>query len=161
MGNKTVIKQGDIQVMSAGTGDAHSEYNKNTDKPVKFLQIWVFPNKKNVAPRYDQITLKADDSKNKLQQIISPIAEDAGVWIHQDAWFHIGKLEKNIELNYSLHKKGNGVYFFILNGDIKINEQSLNERDGFGVLEHEQFNILAESENAEILIMEVPMVVSP
>ena len=134
MGNKTVIKQGDIQVMSAGTGVTHSEYNKNKDKPVKFLQIWVFPNKKNVEPRYDQITLNVEDGKNKLQQILSP--------------------------NYSLHKKGNGVYFFILKGDIKINDQSLNERDGFGVLEHEQFNILAESDNAEILIMEVPMVVS-
>ena len=113
-----------------------------------------------MEPRYDQITLNVEDGKNKLQQILSPIAEDAGVWIHQDAWFHIGKLEKNTELNYSLHKKGNGVYFFILKGDIKINDQSLNERDGFGVLEHEQFNILAESDNAEILIMEVPMVVS-
>lgn len=160
IGNKTVIKQGDIQVMSAGTGVAHSEYNKNKDKPVKFLQIWIFPNKKNVTPRYDQITLNTEDSKNKLQQILSPEKNDAGVWIHQDAWFNIGKLEKNTEVNYSLHKKGNGVYFFILKGDIKVNDQLLNERDGFGVWENERFNINAESENAEILIMEIPMVLS-
>ena len=84
-----VIKHGDIQVMSAGTGIFHSEYNKNKDQRVKFLQIWVFPNKKNVTPRYDQITLNLADRHNKLQQILSPNAGDAGVWIHQNAWFHL------------------------------------------------------------------------
>ncbi|HRN44153.1 MAG TPA: pirin family protein, partial [Flavobacterium sp.] len=93
MGNTTVIKQGDIQVMSAGTGLYHSEYNKNKDQLVKFLQIWVYPNKKNVTPRYDQITLDLNDRHNKLQQILSPNPEDEGVWIHQDAWFHIGKFD--------------------------------------------------------------------
>ena len=88
MNNVTVIKSGDIQVMSAGTGIQHSEYNKNIDAEVKFLQIWVFPNKNNVTPRYDQITLNMADRKNKLQQILSPNPNDAGVWIHQNAWFH-------------------------------------------------------------------------
>src|SRR6188508_2139805 len=83
MGNTTVIRNGDIQVMSAGSGIQHSEYNKNKDQSVKFLQIWVFPNKKNVTPRYDQITLNINDRHNKLQQIISPNVDDAGVWIHQ------------------------------------------------------------------------------
>ena len=83
MGNTTVIRHGDIQVMSAGTGVQHSEYNKNADKEVKFLQIWVFPNKRNVAPRYDQITLDPAARHNKLQQILSPNANDEGVWIHQ------------------------------------------------------------------------------
>ena len=88
MNNTTIIRKGDIQVMSAGTGVYHSEYNKNKDETVKFLQIWVFPNKKNVTPRYDQISLNIEERKNRLQQILSPNAEDEGVWIHQDAWFH-------------------------------------------------------------------------
>ena len=94
MGNVAVIKEGDVQVMSAGTGIFHSEYNKNKDKAVKFLQIWMFPNKRNVTPRYDQITLKEADNRNKLQQILSPSADDEGVWVHQNAWFHLGKLDK-------------------------------------------------------------------
>ncbi len=96
MGNKTVIKHGDVQVMSAGTGVSHSEYNKNQDKQVKFLQIWVFPNKRNVTPRYDQITLHETDRRNKFQQILSPNANDEGIWIHQDAWFHLGKFDEGL-----------------------------------------------------------------
>ncbi|MBT6568949.1 MAG: pirin family protein, partial [Flavobacteriales bacterium] len=88
MGNKSVIQSGDVQVLSAGTGISHSEYNKNKDIPVKFLQIWVVPNQKGVAPRYDQITLNVTERKNKLQQILSPFPEDEGVWIHQNAWFY-------------------------------------------------------------------------
>ena len=102
MGNISVIRSGDIQVMSAGTGIYHSEYNKNNDKPVKFLQIWVFPNKQNVTPRYDQITLNQTDRHNALQQILSPNPDDAGVWIHQQAWFHLGKLDKGLGLDYTL-----------------------------------------------------------
>ena len=89
MGNTAVIKSGDIQVLSAGTGITHSEYNKNKDKEVKFLQIWVFPNQKNVSPRYDQITLHVADRKNKFQQVVSPNSKDSGVWVHQDAWFNM------------------------------------------------------------------------
>lgn len=94
MGNTAVIRNGDIQVMSAGTGIKHSEFNENKDKIAKFLQIWIFPNKKNVNPRYDQITLIPEDRHNQLQQIISPNPDDAGIWIHQDAWFHLGSLKK-------------------------------------------------------------------
>ena len=156
MGNVSVIRHGDIQVMSAGTGISHSEYNKNKDKRVKFLQIWVFPNKKNVTPRYDQITLDLADSNNELQQILSPNAGDAGVWIHQNAWFHLGKLDKGTGVEYLLNAKGNGVYAFILSGDITINNQSLNSRDGLGTWDVDKFSIHADS-NAEILLMEVPM----
>lgn len=156
MGNKTVIKKGDIQIMSAGTGVQHSEYNKNSDKEVKFLQIWVFPNKENVTPRHDQITLNEEERHNKLQQIVSPNAEDTGVWIHQDAWFHLGKFDKNIELPYTIKKKGNGLYVFVLKGDISINDQELNTRDGFGIWDIDTVNIKAASD-AEFLLMEVPM----
>ena len=158
MGNVATIRQGDIQVMSAGTGIQHSEFNANADKPVKFLQIWVFPNKRNVKPRYDQITLSLDDRKNKLQQILSPSANDAGVWIHQDAWFHLGRFDKSISTTYSLKKNGNGVYFFLLSGSLKINDTTLEARDGFGIWDTENIEIQSLSDKTELLVMEVPMV---
>jgi len=156
MNNLTVIKNGDIQVMSSGTGIQHSEYNKNTDSKVKFLQIWVFPNAKNVTPRYDQITLNAADRHNTFQQILSPNADDAGVWIHQNAWFHLAKFDKGTSKEYSIKSKGNGLYVFNLSGDIKVGEQVLNARDGYGIWDFEKLTISADSE-AEFLLMEVPM----
>jgi quercetin 2,3-dioxygenase len=157
MGNIAVIKHGDIQILSAGTGITHSEYNKNKDKKVKFLQIWVFPNKRNVTPRYDQMTLKVEDRHNKLQQILSPNANDAGVWIHQNAWFHLGKFDKDKTADYALKSKGNGIYAFVLNGDFTINDQPLSKRDGLGIWEIDKLTIKANSPDAEILLMEVPM----
>lgn len=156
MENVSVIRHGDIQVMSAGTGIFHSEYNKNKDSRVKFLQIWVFPNKKNVTPRYDQITLNIADRHNKLQQILSPNPEDEGVWIHQNAWFHMGTFDKEIGTEYKIKAKGNGVYAFILKGDVTINGQVLSTRDGFGIWDADSLSIKADSD-AEILLMEVPM----
>ncbi|MCM4166631.1 Quercetin 2,3-dioxygenase [Arenibacter antarcticus] len=157
MGNETIIRSGDIQVMSAGTGVMHSEYNNNPDKPVKFLQIWVIPNKQNVEPRYDQITLNTADRKNKLQQVLSPNTDDAGIWAHQNAWFNMTNLDKGKELQYRLNDAdNNGVYAFILKGDATINGQDLNERDGFGVWDTETLDIKADSDT-EILLMEVPM----
>lgn len=158
MGNVTTIKHGDIQVMSAGTGIYHSEYNKNKNTLVKFLQIWVFPNKKNVTPRYGQITLNVADRKNKLQQIVSPDPDGEGVWIHQDAWFHMGNFDEGTSTEYTLHKKGNGIYVFVLNGDVVVEGQELNTRDGFGIWDADKISILNKS-NSELLIMEVPMTV--
>jgi redox-sensitive bicupin YhaK (pirin superfamily) len=157
MNNVTVIKNGDIQVMSAGTGIYHSEYNKNADKLTKFLQIWVFPNKKDVTPRYDQITLKLEDRHNKLQQILSPNKEDAGVWIHQDAWFHLGTFDKDCATEYTIKKKGNGVYAFVIKGDIMLDGQLLNERDGLGIWNVDKISLVAMSTGAELLLMDVPM----
>lgn len=156
MGNKTVIRNGDIQVMSAGTGISHSEYNKNKDQQVKFLQIWIFPNKRNVTPRYDQITLNVEDRKNKFQQILSPNADDEGVWIHQDAWFHLGKFDEGKSSNYTVKKEGNGVYVFVLDGDVTVNGEKLSTRDGMGIEEAKQLSIEANT-NAEILLMDIPM----
>lgn len=156
MGNSAVIKNGDVQVMSAGTGIMHSEFNPNKDQQTKLLQIWVFPNKRNVEPRYDQLTLKTEDRHNKLQQILSPNADDDGVWIHQDAWFHLGNFDKNTETEYTIKKTGNGVYAFVLSGDVTINGQALNKRDGLGVWDTEKLAIKADND-AEILLMEVPM----
>jgi hypothetical protein len=156
MGNITVIRKGDIQIMSAGTGIMHSEYNKNSNQPVKFLQIWIFPNKRDVQPRYDQISLKEEDRHNRFQQILSPHAEDDGVWIHQDAWFHLASFDEGKSDIYSLKKEGNGIYLFNLGGRIKANGQTLERRDGFGIWDSPQMEISAESK-AEFLIMEVPM----
>jgi quercetin 2,3-dioxygenase len=156
MGNVSVIKHGDVQVMSAGTGITHSEYNKNKDIPVKFLQIWVIPAKRNVTPRYDQITLNVDDRHNKLQQILSPNPDDEGVWIYQNAWFHLGKFDKGFSSDYTLKSKGNGVYAFILSGKVAINDQELTSRDGYGIWDVDKLKIKADPE-AEFLLMEVPM----
>ncbi|MFZ4929523.1 pirin family protein [Chryseobacterium sp. Mn2064] len=157
MGNTAIIKSGDIQVMSAGTGIMHSEYNKSSDQLVKFLQIWVYPKKRNLAPRYDQITLDKTQSHNRFQQILSPNADDEGVWIHQDAWFHLGNFEKDTETVYEIKKKGNGVYFFIIKGSAEIEGQKVEERDGFGVWDIEELRIKSTAEETEILLMEVPM----
>lgn len=157
MGNSAIIRSGDIQVMSAGTGIMHSEFNKSNDSLVKFLQIWVYPNKRNVTPRYDQITLDKSKGQNKFQQILSPNSDDEGVWIHQEAWFHLGNFENNIETNYQIKKKGNGVYAFILKGSAEIEGQQLGMRDGFGVWDISDLNIKSTTEGTEILMMEVPM----
>ena len=156
MGNVAVIKKGDIQVMSAGTGIFHSEYNKSKEQQVKFLQIWVFPKVRNVQPRYDQITLNENDRKNKLQQILSPNKNDEGVWIHQDAWFHLANLDQDFSTEYKLKKQGNGVYAFVIKGDVILDGTELNERDGLGITDCNQFTIQAKS-NVELLLMEVPM----
>src|SRR2546421_2966974 len=152
MGTRQVIKQGDVQVMSAGTGIVHSEKNKNDDKPVKFLQIWVIPNEKNVKPRYDQKTFNEEEKHNKLLTVVSPIGENEGVNIHQNAWFSLGKLDKGTTLTYELKDKNNGVYAFLLDGEASINDIVLNKRDGLGISEAEKLNIKADSD-ADILLM--------
>ena len=157
MNNKQVIRQGDIQVMSAGTGIFHSEFNRNTDKEVRFLQIWVFPNKKNVEPRYDQLTYDRDKAHNNLLQVLSPNPDDAGVWIHQDAWFHLGNLDKGFQTKYTLKRpQKNGVYAFVIDGKVSINGHPLNRRDGLGLWDTTELSINAD-EKAELLLMEVPM----
>lgn len=156
MGNVTVIREGDIQVMSAGTGITHSEYNKNKDQDVKFLQIWLFPNKKNVTPRYDQISIRDLEKKNDFFQVLSPNKEEQGVWIHQDAWFSIGNFDKEITTSYTLNKSDNGIYFFVLEGEIEVEGQKLSKRDGFGIWNTDKVHVKSLT-NSRVLLMEVPM----
>jgi redox-sensitive bicupin YhaK (pirin superfamily) len=158
MGTTSVIKAGDIQVMSAGTGVYHSEYNQSKNDEVRFLQIWVFPNKKNVKPRYDQISLQAIEKNNAFYQILSPNKDDQGVWVHQDAWFNMGKFEQGSKDTYKLNKSTNGVYAFVLEGEVSIGGQQLNKRDGFGVWNTNQIEVEA-TKDAKVLLMEVPMAV--
>jgi len=156
MGNVALIREGDIQVMSAGTGITHSEYNKNSDREVKFLQIWVFPRERNVEPRYDQISLRDIRKENEFYQILSPHKEGQGVWIHQDAWFHLGEFSRDLSTSYMIKKKGNGLYAFVIEGEVEIEGQALSARDGFGIrdLNEVQVNTGAGS---RVLLMEVPV----
>ena len=156
MGNTTIIKQGDIQAMSAGTGVQHSEKNKNQDQKVKFLQIWVLPKKVNVEPRYDQITIAPDDLKNQFCKIVSPNTGDNGVWIHQDAWFHLGEFEAEKEATYTFKSASTGLYIFLLEGQCEAGEERLERRDGLGVWDTDQINFYF-TKNSKVLLMEVPL----
>jgi len=156
MGNHGVISTGEIQVMSAGTGITHSEFNKNKDKEVRFLQIWVFPNKRNVTPRYDQISLTEIEKPDEFNQILSPNPNDQGVWIHQNAWFQLADLSEGWEGKYELKDPKNGVYFFVIEGEVTVVGQKLSRRDGLGVSESDSIKITSNS-LSRLLVMEVPM----
>lgn len=156
MGNGSVIQAGYVQVMSAGTGITHSEINANPDTPVSLLQIWVLTRQKGVAPRYQQMRIADEAQLNEFQQIVSPNADDAGVWIHQDAWFSLATFSDGNRRTYQVKQQGNGVYVFVIKGQAKIGEIKLNERDGLGVWDCERFDVQAVGD-AEILLMDVPM----
>ena len=154
MGTKAVIRKGDIQVMSAGTGVEHSEFNNSQDQEVKFLQIWVFPKVKGVEPRYAQQQIP--ESPNQLVQVLSPSANDEGVWINQNAWFHLGEFDREQSLEYRIKQAGNGVYAFVLQGSLQIAGQQLENRDGFGVWDTDSLTIQG-TPGSRILLVEVPM----
>lgn len=155
-GKSQVIKPGDIQVMSAGIGITHSEKNRSKVAMAKFLQVWIIPNKENVLPRYDQKYFSPEEMKNRLLTAISPMGQKEGLQIYQDAWLSRGRLDKDLELTYDLKKEGNGVYAFLVEGDVTINTIVLNRRDGLGLTEVSTFNIKANAAS-DLLLMEVPM----
>lgn len=155
MGNTSVIKQGDVQIMSAGTGVFHSEYNKNEDKDVKFLQIWVFPQERNIEPRYGQKSYPVGDRKNQFQTVVSP-EDDHAVTINQQAWFSLGNFEAGKKNAYQIKRKGNGVYVFLLEGIATIDGHKLNKRDAIGVWDTNEINV-EFSEDSELLLIDVPM----
>ena len=156
MGNGTTIKSGDIQVMSAGTGIQHSEFNPNHNHHTKLFQIWLFPKYRNVEPRYQQITLDQSLQKNDFAQILSPNPDDAGVWIHQDAWFYLSDFDKDFSKKLSLKKEGNGFYIMNIEGEIEVNGEQLERRDAIGIWATNEIEIKANS-NAKFLVMEIPM----
>ncbi len=156
MGNIGVINEGEIQVMSAGTGVHHSEYNKNADQAVKVLQLWVFPKKQNVTPRYDQMSVRNLKKPNDFYQVLSPNSEDAGMWVHQDTWFHLGEFDVEKSLDYTLKKPGNGVYVFVIEGSFNVEGENLKKRDAIGIWETETINFTVQSES-KVLLVEVPM----
>ena len=156
MDNIGVIEVDEIQVMSAGSGVYHSEYNKNKDQSLNLLQIWVFPNKNNVTPRYDQKNIKDFKKVNSFYPIITPNQNGPGMWIHQDAWFHLGEFDKKTRINYNINKKGNGVYVFSIEGSVQIDGESLEKRDALGIWDTESFDLFA-NQNSRILLIEVPL----
>ncbi len=155
MGNSSVIKAGEIQVMSAGKGVLHSEYNADATATCKLLQIWVIPKEMNIEPRYDQISLEQVYKKNELYGILSPDPDESGVWINQDAWFSMGDLDKDVTQSYKV-RKSNGVYIFVIDGSIEIEGQILNRRDAIGIVEANEF-VLKSIDKSNILIMDIPM----
>ena len=156
IGNEGVIETGEIQVMSAGTGITHSEMNGDANEPVKFLQIWVIPNKMGVTPRYQQVRMDEHMQANEFNQVLSPNADDAGVWIHQNAWFHMGYFDKGVTQTYDLKDVNNGVYVLVLEGKVTINGNVLDTRDGLGISDTKSFTMNV-TEDARVLLMEVPM----
>ena len=154
-GRDKIIKQGDVQIMSAGFGIEHSEQNANRDKEVQFLQIWVFPKEKNIEPRYEQKSFAKEDRFNKWQTVVSP-HDPSALWINQDAWFSLGVFQKEKQANYTLHQTNSGVYVFVINGEITLDGHTLRSRDAMGIWETETINVTAESD-AELLLIEIPM----
>jgi quercetin 2,3-dioxygenase len=156
MGSEQIINTGDVQIMSAGSGLYHSEYNASKTEPVNFLQIWVFPKLKNIEPRYEQKTYDPAGRKNKLQVVVSPEKDDGALWINQNAYFSLGNLDAGKNVTYNIHHKDNGVYLFMLDGSAGVSGTNLNKRDAIGLEDTEEINIKAISDS-EILLIEVPM----
>jgi redox-sensitive bicupin YhaK (pirin superfamily) len=155
-GGEGVIYPDEIQVMSAGTGILHSEFNHLADGTTKLLQLWIFPNKKGHEPRYNQKFFDSEERKNKLQFIVTPEKKDGNLWLNQDAYLSLTDLEKDKSLNYKIHTKGNGAYLFLIDGEIKVADESLSKRDGIGIWDTNEFTINA-TKDSQLLIVEVPM----
>jgi len=154
-GRDRIIRQGDVQIMSAGKGITHSEKNARTDEEVKFLQIWVFPKEKNIEPRYDQKSFPSENRINRWQTVVAPDHPDA-VWINQEAWFSMGNFSTDHSADYSIHKSGNGIYLFLISGQAELNGIQLETRDAMGIWEAESIKFTARSQS-EILLIEIPM----
>ena len=156
-GTDGIINTGDVQIMSAGTGIRHSEYNASTTDEVNFLQLWVIPKEENIKPRYQQKTFDVAGRKNKWQAVVSPDENDGGVWINQDAVFSLAEMEKDYPLIYKNKFKGNGVYIFVLEGSVLVNGETISKRDAVEISGIDEFEIKTIS-NAKLLAVEVPMI---
>ena len=155
-GGEGIIKAGDIQIMSAGSGVQHSEANASATDPVNLFQVWVFPKERNINPRYDQKTFEVNERVNKWQIVVSPLETDNALWINQDARFALTKLDSGKEITYSTVFKNNGVFLVVITGAVQVNDIELKEKDALGISETDSFNITA-SADAELLAIEIPM----
>lgn len=154
-GTEKVINTGEVQIMSAGSGLTHSEYNASTTDEVNFLQIWVFPKNKDIQPRYDQRIFESSNRVNKIQTVVSPDDEQA-LWINQDAYFSLASLSDGNAITYNLNKAGNGVYVFVIEGQINLDNETLEKRDAIGISEVNEV-IISAKKDTELLFIEVPM----
>ncbi|MTI20717.1 pirin family protein [Fulvivirga sp. RKSG066] len=155
-GNTEVIYTNDVQIMSAGSGLMHSEFNHSKSEKVNFLQIWVFPKERNITPRYEQKTFEPGERLNKIQTVVSPEKDGEPIWINQDAFFSLGKFDAGKSFTYDIRKEGNGVYVFLLKGDVQVEDERLQKRDAIGITEASEISMQAQSDT-EILFIEVPM----
>jgi redox-sensitive bicupin YhaK (pirin superfamily) len=156
MGNSGFVSAGEVQVMSAGTGIQHSEYNHSQTEDANTLQIWLFPKKMNIKPRYDQKSFTDAMKQNQLTTLVSPIKSKDTLWINQDATFYMGSFDAQKKIKYDIKAKGNGVYIFVLEGVVRINDTIVNKRDALGVYNTSSITIETEAES-RLLIMDVPM----
>lgn len=157
MGFKGVIKSGEVQVMSAGSGLYHSEFNASETEPLNLFQIWIFTNHRDVPPRYDSKIFKTFSDKNELTLVVSPDGDDESMWIYQDAWISIGNFDKDVSLEYRLKFKDNGVFIMSIEGEFLAEDQHLEDRDAVGIWDVDSVNIKSLSNESRILIIEVPM----
>jgi quercetin 2,3-dioxygenase len=158
MGNTQVIEQGEVQVMSAGTGIYHAEYNHSETEEAKLLQIWIFPREKGLKPRYDQKYFEEQKIKNTIVTLVTPDIDqkDDTLWIHQDAYISTVNMEKAFDFEYSVRIKGNGVFAMLIEGNIDVNESSLKRRDAIAITETDTVTFRSVTES-KLLIIEVPM----
>lgn len=157
MGNKHIISTGEVQIMSAGSGITHSEYNNSPAEDVNFLQIWVLPKERDITPRYDQKFFDKDDRKNRFQLLVSPENSEKTVLINQDAWFSLADIEAEKQVTYEKNNKKNGVYFFVIEGNVKIEDHDIKRRDGLGLIDGETYPVFAQSKT-QLLAIEIPLV---
>ncbi len=156
MGNGSVIKKNEVQVMSAGSGILHSEFNPSGTDKVSLLQIWIYPKEKNIKPRYDQKKFDPSERDNKIQTVVSGISKNGALYIHQDASLSLINLEKDLSIKYENFKKGNAIYLFLIDGQVQIDDEDLFRRDAVGINGTDEISILAK-EKSDILLIEVPM----
>ena len=156
MGNIQRIKAGEVQIMSAGTGITHSEYNGSESEPVNFLQIWVLPKERDIEPRYDQKLFSRDQRQGRFQNVVAPDQNDGGVWINQDAWFWLGDFAASQSDTYTIKRAGNGAYFFVLEGAVTVASEQLERRDGLGIEDAASVDVEA-TEDCQLLVMDVPV----
>lgn len=155
LGSEGTIEYGEVQIMSAGSGIQHSEFNGSASDEVNLLQIWVFPKERNIKPRYDQKRFDPAKGMNQFQVLVSPEANDETMWINQDAYFSIGDFDAGKEFEYQTKLAGNGVYVFLVDGEIEYDGEFLEKRDAVGVLDSERLNFKT-IKSSKILIIEVP-----
>lgn len=156
MGNSGVIRSGEVQIMSAGTGIRHSEMNASHHDPVTLLQIWVFPKERNIKPRYDQRPFDVSEYNAHFRPVVSPVKEDDALWINQDAWFSLGHFNEGEKADYTIRLKDNGAYVFLIEGEAEIDGTKLSRRDAIGVWDTDKFSLNVTKE-AQILVIDVPM----
>lgn len=155
-GNEGIISTGDIQIMSAGSGIQHAEYNASETELVNFLQLWIFPKERNISPRYDQLTFTKEQLRNRLYNIVSATEKEGTLWINQDAELYLGEFDVLIQISHAIKSANHGIYVFVIEGSVTIGDITLNKRDGIGIYDAD--SVLATvHEQSKILLIEVPM----